>query len=428
MTDAADPGPPVVPPAGIERPSEERPSDERPSGDRGWCAILVAAGQSSRMGFDKLWVDLWGRPAWRWSLDALLAAEGVDTVIVAVPTDAVERFRADLPADAAGRLAVVPGGDARADTVIAGLWALTERGYDDETIVLVHDAARPAATPQLVTAVAAAVVDAPAVIPVVPVADSLKRVRNDRVAGPIDRDEVVAAQTPQAARLGALRASIEEAHAWGRPITDDAGALAAAGTPVHVVPGEPDNRKLTEPSDLLAMRAILAGRAAPVTTPPGPFRFGTGFDAHRLVDGRPMRIGGVEVPDEPRGPEGHSDGDAVLHALIDALLGAAALGDIGTLFPPDDPAWEGADSADLLRRAVAHLADAGWRPVQADLAVAVERPSIAVLRAEIVARVAAVLGVPDDAVSVKGTTSDGLGITAGGGIAAWAVAGIARVR
>ena len=423
MTDAADPGPPVVPPAG-----DAPPSHERSPGERGWCAILVAAGQSSRMGFDKLWVDLWGRPAWRWSLDALIAADGVDTVIVAVPTDAVERFRAELPADAAGRVAVVSGGDARADSVIAGLWALTERGHDDETIVLVHDAARPAATPQLVSAVAAAAVEAAAVIPVVPVADSLKRVRGDRVAGPIDRDEVVAAQTPQAARLGALRASIEEAHAWGRPITDDAGALAAAGTPVHVVPGEHENRKLTEPSDLLAMRALLAGRAAPLTTRPGPARFGTGFDAHRLVDGRPMRIGGVEVPDEPRGPEGHSDGDALLHALIDALLGAAALGDIGALFPPDDPAWEGADSADLLQRAVARVADAGWRPVQADLAVAVERPSVAALRAEIVARVAAVLGVPHDAVSVKGTTTDGLGITAGGGIAAWAVAGIDPIR
>jgi 2-C-methyl-D-erythritol 2,4-cyclodiphosphate synthase len=138
-----------------------------------------------------------------------------------------------------------------------------------------------------------------------------------------------------------------------------------------------------------------------------------------------MRLGGVAFPDEPSGPEGHSDGDAVLHALIDALLGAAHLGDVGSLFPSDEEAWAGADSGELVRRAVSRLADAGWRPVQADLAVAVERPAIAPRRTEIEARVAELLGLDADAVSVKGTTSDGLGITDGGGIAAWAVAGVA---
>jgi 2-C-methyl-D-erythritol 4-phosphate cytidylyltransferase/2-C-methyl-D-erythritol 2,4-cyclodiphosphate synthase len=283
----------------------------------------------------------------------------------------------------------------------------------------------------VVSAVAAAAVEQPAVIPVVPVVDSLKRVRNDRVVGPVEREEVAAAQTPQAARLGALRAAIEESHAWGRPITDDAGALAAAGTPVHVVPGDPENRKLTEPADLVAMRAILAARAMPARSgepavlAPGA-RCGVGFDAHRLVAGRPMRIGGVPFPEEPLGPEGHSDGDAALHALIDALLGAASLGDVGTLFPPGDDAWAGADSADLVTRAVAVLADHGWRPTGADLAVAVARPAIAPRRDEIRARLADLLGVEPDAVSIKGTTSDGLGISGGGGIAAWAVIGVER--
>jgi 2-C-methyl-D-erythritol 4-phosphate cytidylyltransferase/2-C-methyl-D-erythritol 2,4-cyclodiphosphate synthase len=275
---------------------------------------------------------------------------------------------------------------------------------------------------------AAAAGGAPAVVPVVPVVDSLKRVRGDRVVAPVERDEVAAAQTPQAARLGALRASIEEAHAWGRPITDDAGALAAAGTPVHVVPGDPANRKLTEPDDLAILAAILADRAAPLAAPSATepaVRFGTGFDAHRLVAGRVMRVGGVSFPDEALGPEGHSDGDAALHALIDALLGAARLGDVGSLFPSDAAAWEGADSGELVRRAVARLAGAGWRPVQVDLAVAVERPAIAPRRGEIEGRVADLLGVPATAVSVRGTTSDGLGITGGGGIAAWAIAGVA---
>jgi 2-C-methyl-D-erythritol 4-phosphate cytidylyltransferase/2-C-methyl-D-erythritol 2,4-cyclodiphosphate synthase len=310
--------------------------------------------------------------------------------------------------------------------VIAGLWALTGAGHDDDTLVLVHDAARPAVTPDLVAAVVRAGREVSgAVVPIVPVVDSLKRVRGERVVAPVEREEVVAAQTPQAARLGALRAAIEEAHAWGRPITDDAGALAAAGVPVHVVPGDPANRKLTEPADVVPMRAQLAALAAGAALGPASgTRWGIGFDAHRLVDGRPMRVAGVAFADEPRGPEGHSDGDAALHALIDALLGAAALGDVGTLFPSDDAAWADADSADLLSRAVERLRDAGWRPAAADLVVVAARPSIADRRDEIVARVAELLGVEPAAVSVKGTTSDGLGFAGSEGLAAWAMASV----
>jgi 2-C-methyl-D-erythritol 4-phosphate cytidylyltransferase/2-C-methyl-D-erythritol 2,4-cyclodiphosphate synthase len=384
------------------------------------------------MGSDKLWADLWGRPTWRWSLDALLETPGLVRVAVAVGTDAVDRFTADLPADATDRCLVVAGGDVRPDSVIAGLWALTGAGHDDETLVLVHDAARPAIQPSLIEAVAKAAGGATAaVIPIVPVTDSLKRVRNERVVAPVEREEVVAAQTPQAARLGDLRAAIEEAHAWGRPITDDAGALAAAGVPVHVVPGDATNRKLTEPSDLVAMRALLAARAAPIEAPrelPAGVRSGIGFDAHRLIAGRPMRIAGVDFPDEPMGPEGHSDGDAALHALIDALLGAAGLGDVGTLFPADadgDP-WAGADSGRLVKAAVARLAEGGWRPTNADLAVALRRPSIAPRRAEVAERIASLLGVAEDQVSIKGTTTDGLGIAGADGIAAWAIVGVER--
>jgi len=392
--------------------------------DATYAAILVAAGRSTRMGSDKLWEDLWGRPAWRWSLDVLLADADLASIAIAVPAEAVDRFTDALP-PGDGRCLVVPGGDSRPDSVIAGLWALTGAGRADDTLVLVHDAARPAVTPELVTAVvdAARLVNG-AVVPVVPVIDSLKRVRGERVVAPVEREEFVAAQTPQAARLGALRAAIEEAHAWGRPITDDAGALAAAGVPVHVVPGDPANRKLTEPADLVSMRAQLAAAATGVAPGASGARWGIGFDAHRLVDGRPMTLGGVAFPDEKRGPEGHSDGDAALHALIDALLGAAALGDVGSLFPSDDAAWSDADSADLLTRAVARLNEAGWRPASVDLVIAVAQPKIADSRDELVARVAKLLGVLPEVVSVKGTTSDGLGFTGSEGVAAWAVASV----
>ncbi len=393
--------------------------------DATYAAILVAAGRSTRMGSDKLWEDLWGRPAWRWSLDVLLADANLASIAIAVPSDAVDRFTDALP-PGDGRCLVVPGGDARPDSVIAGLWALTGAGHSDETLVLVHDAARPAVTPDLVRAVVdAARAVTGAVVPVVPVTDSLKRVRGERVVAPVERDEVVAAQTPQAARLGALRAAIEEAHAWGRPITDDAGALAATGVPVHVVPGDPANRKLTEPADLVPMRAQLAAAATGIALEASPgSRWGIGFDAHRLVDGRPMVVAGVRFPDEARGPEGHSDGDAALHALIDALLGAAALGDVGTLFPSDDQAWRGADSADLVTRAVERLREAGWRPVSVDLVVAAARPRIADRRDELANRVAGLLAVEPGAVSVKGTTSDGLGFAGDEGVAAWAVASV----
>ena len=390
-----------------------------------YAAILVAAGRSTRMGSDKLWEDLWGRPAWRWSLDVLLTDADLASVAIAVPSESVDRFHAALP-PGNGRCIVVPGGDARADSVIAGIWALTGAGHDDETLVLVHDAARPALTADLVSTVVSAARGANgAVVPVVPVVDTLKRVRGDRVVAPVDREEVAAAQTPQAARLGALRAAIEESHAWGRPITDDAGALAAAGVPVHVVPGDPANRKITEPADLVPMRAQLAATARGFADGPASGgRCGIGFDAHRLVDDRPMRLAGVDFPDEPRGPEGHSDGDAALHAVIDALLGAAGLGDVGTLFPPDDPAWSGADSAELLGKAVQRLRDAGWRPAGVDVAIAVARPRVAERRDELIDRLARLLGLDAELVSVKGTTSDGLGFAGSEGVAAWAVASV----
>jgi 2-C-methyl-D-erythritol 2,4-cyclodiphosphate synthase len=169
----------------------------------------------------------------------------------------------------------------------------------------------------------------------------------------------------------------------------------------------------------------LAGWAAPATIPSpvsAGARAGIGFDAHRLEAGRPMRLAGLDWPGEPSGLAGHSDGDAALHAVIDALLGAAGLGDVGTLYPPDDERWAGADSRDLLRGAVARLAEAGWRPANVDLAIAARRPAVAPRRDEVATRLAELCGLEPSAVSVKGTTSDGLGFAGAEGVAAFAVA------
>ena len=393
------------------------------------AAIVVAAGRSSRMGADKLWIDLYGRPVWRWSVDVLLGTDAIGGLALVVPPTSTDRFADALPREARDRCVVAEGGDDRAASVMAGLDALTTAEWTDDTLVLVHDAARPALTAALVDRIVDAALEGGAAIPVVPVADSLKRVVDEQVVERVERDAIVAAQTPQAARLGVLRAAMAAARAEGRAVTDEAGALEAVGLVVRTVEGDPANRKLTIEDDLPALRATLALRSGPAgttaTSGEGE-RVATGFDAHRLVAGREMRLGGLHFADEPVGLMGHSDGDAVLHAVTDAVLGAAGLGDIGTLFPSDDAALAGADSRDLLVRAVERLASAGWHVRWVDVTIAARRPTIAPRRDEMSALIAGALGVPTNAVSVKASTSDGLGFAGAEGIAAWAVAGVAR--
>jgi 2-C-methyl-D-erythritol 4-phosphate cytidylyltransferase/2-C-methyl-D-erythritol 2,4-cyclodiphosphate synthase len=385
-------------------------------------------------GSDKLWVEEFGRPIWRWSLDALLAVRGMETIAVVVPADALARFESALPPGATDRCRLVAGGEARADSVRAGLQALTDAGVEDATVVLIHDAARPAASSSLMEAVAEAATAAAGAIPVVPIHDTVKRLRDDMATETVDRSDLAAAQTPQAARLGILRAALDAARSQGWEPTDEAAALAAINVPIRTVPGDPANRKLTDPEDVDLLHALLRARAAPAHAPSneglshdrGLARAAVGFDAHRLEPGRTLHLGGLAFPDEPRGLVGHSDGDAALHAVIDALLGAAGLGDIGTLFPPDDPAWDGANSGELLERAIRKVAEAGWAPISIDLAIAAAHPLIAPRRGELASRVGALAGLVPEAVTVRGTTSDGLGFAGSEGIAAWAVAVVER--
>jgi len=390
------------------------------------AAVLVAAGQSRRFGGDKLWIDLWGRPVWRWGLDTLLSVPGMMHVVVVAPADAIGRFEHAIPEEGRERCLVVAGGMDRTDSVVAGISALTAAGVAEDTPVLVHDAARPAAGPELMVMLVAAIRAGTGAVPVVPVTASIKTVDAvQRVTGTVDRSSVFAAQTPQGATLRQLRAATEESHAWGRPSTDEAEAMAAGGIPVRAVEGDPLNRKLTHAGDDAMLRGVLAEWAVPVAPPEAAEgrRAGIGFDAHRLEDGRELRLGGLAWPGE-RGLAGHSDGDVALHAVIDALLGAAGLGDIGALYPPDDPRSEGADSGELLRGAVERLRSAGWRPDAIDLAIVARRPAISHRRDEIRTRIAELTALPVEAVSVKGTTSDGLGFAGAEGIAAFAVASV----
>jgi 2-C-methyl-D-erythritol 4-phosphate cytidylyltransferase/2-C-methyl-D-erythritol 2,4-cyclodiphosphate synthase len=388
------------------------------------AAILVAAGQSRRFGADKMWIDMWGRPVWRWGLDTLLAVPGMALVAVVVPPDGIQRFTDALPPDANDRVQVVAGGEERTDSVVAGIAALTAARIPEDTPVLVHDAARPAASAELMVRVVTAVRAGAGAVPLVPVTDSLKTVDDSgTLLATVDREAVLAAQTPQGATLEQLRAAMEETHAWGRPVTDEAAAMTSGGIGVRSVDGEPVNRKLTDPGDDAALRAILAGRSTQLAPPvmTDGMRAGIGFDAHRLETGRELRLAGLAFPGE-MGMAGHSDGDAALHAVIDALLGAGGVGDVGTLFPSDDDRFRDADSGELVRLAVTRLGEAGWKPASLDLAIVARRPPIAPRRDEIVKRLAELTGMDPTAISVKGTTSDGLGFAGAEGIAAFAVA------
>jgi 2-C-methyl-D-erythritol 4-phosphate cytidylyltransferase/2-C-methyl-D-erythritol 2,4-cyclodiphosphate synthase len=387
-------------------------------------AVLVAAGSGRRMGADKLWIEFSGRPAWRWALDTLLAVPGMSWVVVVAPPDAQERFRDAIPESARSRCEVAAGGEERADSVLAGIAALTRAGFPEDAPVLIHDAARPAASSELMARIVAAVTPTDGAVPVVTLHDSLKHVdTSGRVVAAFDREGLALAQTPQAATLVVLRAALEEAQAWGRKMTDEAAALGAGGVVVHSVAGEAGNQKLTEPGDETLVGGVLASRSMPLVPPSmgDGQRAGVGFDAHRFAADGPLRLGGLEFAGERR-LAGHSDGDAGVHAVIDALLGAAAAGDIGSLYPPDDPRWRDADSGELLKGAVSTLQAAGWRPVSIDLTVVAAQPAIAPRRVEMAARLAALCGIDASAIGVKGTTSDGLGFAGAEGIAAFAVA------
>jgi len=345
-------------------------------------------------------------------------------VVVVAPQDAQDRFRDAIPESDRSRCEVVAGGEERADSVLAGIAALTRAGFPEDAPVLIHDAARPAASSELMARIVAAVTPTDGAVPVVTLHDSLKHVdTSGRVVAAFDREGLALAQTPQAATLVVLRAALEEAQAWGRKMTDEAAALAAGGVVVHSVAGEPGNQKLTEPGDETLVGGVLAARSMPLVPPAvgDGQRAGVGFDAHRFAAEGALRLGGLDFPGQPR-LAGHSDGDAGLHAVIDALLGAAAAGDIGSLYPPDDARWRDADSGELLRGAVSTLQAAGWRPVSIDLTIVAAHPAIAPRRVEMAARLAELCGIGASVIGVKGTTSDGLGFAGAEGIAAFAVA------
>ncbi|MCA1906234.1 MAG: 2-C-methyl-D-erythritol 2,4-cyclodiphosphate synthase, partial [Desulfarculus sp.] len=286
------------------------------------------------------------------------------------------------------------------------------------TWLVVHDAARPLARPELFAATLAAARECGAAIAALPCVDTVKRAdERGAIAATLDRGRIWLAQTPQVVNLALFSRVQAEARSRGLTATDEAGLLEALGHEVRLVPGDRRNLKITTREDLALAESLLGGQET---------RSGQGLDVHRLVAGRPLVLGGVKI-DFELGLLGHSDADVLTHAVMDALLAAAGLGDIGRHFPDRDPAFQDADSLVLLGRVRQMLAQEGWRPVSLSVTLVAERPRIAPHAPAMAANLARVLGIATQAVNVAATTSEGLGFTGRGeGMAALALASIAR--
>jgi 2-C-methyl-D-erythritol 4-phosphate cytidylyltransferase / 2-C-methyl-D-erythritol 2,4-cyclodiphosphate synthase len=388
-------------------------------------AIIAAGGRGQRFGsrVPKQLVTIGGQSVLERSVDLFLAHPQVREVVVALPAE----IAADPPAylrEASKPLRVVAGGARRQDSVLNAFRAVDPRA----DIVVVHDAARPFASPALIARTIAAAAESGAALAAVQARDTVKRSRANGtpfVAETVARESIYLAQTPQAF----TRAVLQDALAVGEAAadaTDEAhGMTERAGHPVRLVEGEQTNIKITTPEDLPVVDAIAREQDG---REPAGARVGTGYDLHRLVPGRPLVLGGITVPSE-RGALGHSDADVVCHAATDAILGAAALGDIGRHFPDTDPRWKDASSLDLLARAVAVVREAGFAVTNVDVTVVLEAPKIKGHIDAMRAAVGAAMGIATDHVSIKGKTNEGVdAVGRGEAIAAHATALLRRAR
>ncbi|HEY7382464.1 MAG TPA: bifunctional 2-C-methyl-D-erythritol 4-phosphate cytidylyltransferase/2-C-methyl-D-erythritol 2,4-cyclodiphosphate synthase [Beijerinckiaceae bacterium] len=390
------------------------------------AAIIVAAGRGSRAGggIPKQFRPLAGRSALNRVLAVFLSHPGVDRVQAVVGPDDRDHFEnalAGLPAESTARLPPpVPGGATRQGSVRQGLEALA-RERPCPSLILVHDAARPFAGPALIERAIAAGRAHGAAVPGVAVTDTIKIVdAGGRVRETPPREALQAIQTPQAFSFDALLEAHRAAAAAGLDTFTDDGALAEwAGLRVTVFAGDPDNIKLTREADFAEAERRLGGAAPLYVT-----RVGTGFDVHAFAPGDHVWLGGLRIAHE-RGVAAHSDGDVVLHALTDALLGALGDGDIGVHFPPGEAAWRGASSDRFLASAVARVRARGGLIDHLDVTVLCEAPRLGPHRDAMRARIATIAAIDRDCVSIKATTTEKLGfIGRGEGLAAQAVATI----
>lgn len=357
-------------------------------------AVILAAGRGSRFGEDKVWAELEGAPVWLHAYRTFRAYPEVDAVGLVVAAGREPEARALAPEAAF----VVAGGEDRQASAQAGVEASADG------LVLLHDGARPWISAEVIQRVIEACRQTGAAAACVPVTDTVRQGN-----ALIPRDELRAMQTPQ----GGRREDLLRAYAALEGTTDDAAALQAIGLAVEFVPGDPANQKITYMNDMPSLPE---------------YRTGLGYDIHRFSEdkSRTLWLGGVEFPIEPA-LDGHSDADVLLHAVVDALLGAAALGDIGVHFPNTDERWRGAPSIDFVKFAKTILFEAGWRIVNVDATVVAEFPKVMRRATEIRETIAAALEISADRVSVKATTNEKMGsVGRAEGIAAFATATLVR--
>ena len=376
------------------------------------AAIIAAGGRGVRLGADrpKQFVDLDGRSILEKSVTALAASDRIDEVVVALPIEFLVTVGERLRGLSAKPILCVEGGPRRQDSV-ANAFAKSSR---DAGIIVIHDAARPFVTAELIARTIDAAGAHGAAIAAVAVSDTVKQAGDAEgdgsrpIRATIPRETVFLAQTPQAFRRDVLARAIAE----GRRVeaTDEAMLVERLGLPVHVVEGDPRNIKITTSEDLATAKAVAlrtTGQMEGDGLSRRQIRIGNGYDLHTLVEGRRLILAGVTIPFE-RGLAGHSDADIVCHAVTDAVLGAASMGDIGRLFPDTDPKWKGADSIALLKGAMEVVRHGGYRVSNVDVTVIAQKPKLLPYLDQMRSNLAAALGVGAGAVSIKGKTNEGV--------------------
>jgi 2-C-methyl-D-erythritol 4-phosphate cytidylyltransferase / 2-C-methyl-D-erythritol 2,4-cyclodiphosphate synthase len=376
-------------------------------------ALVVAAGQGSRAGGDlpKQFRQIGGKAVLTHAVDALVAHSAIDAITLVIGAGQEEAVSSLISESQVA--AIVQGADSRRGSVRAGLEAIAAAGGADR--VLIHDAARPFLPGEVIDRLLAALDTAPGAVPVLPVTDTLIRGIEDNIGEVVDRSGLFRVQTPQAFHFDAILAAHRD---WDseREATDDAQMLRQRGHDVTLVAGDERLEKLTYPQDFNRAETWLASQRT--------IRVGMGYDVHRLAAGQELWLGGVQI-EHDRGLAGHSDADVAIHAIVDALLGALAEGDIGSHFPPSDPQWRGAASSRFLEYAGARVAERGGRIDHVDLTIICEAPKIGPHRDAMRARISEILAIPLHRVSVKATTTERLGFAGRReGIAAQAVATI----
>jgi len=380
--------------------------------------VLLASGGSTRMGVDKMLLELRGRPVFQYSLETFQRSDRVSAIVI-VASDANRNAINDLVAnsDYDKVSAVVAGGARRQDSTANGVDQLMSQHGSGIKFILVHDGARPFVDEAMIERGLMAAAQHGAAVPALPVSDTIKSVKGDgTVEQTLDRSRLRAIQTPQVFQVDVFSPALRPT----QEVTDDASFVELVGGSVGLFDGNSGNIKLTTPDDIERAEAILARRK------PGESgamnRWGTGFDGHALVSGGPLRLGGVNI-EHHRHLEGHSDGDVLLHAIASAVLGAAGLGDLGSNFPSDDPAFAGIDSRELLERVVSMAANAGWEVSYLDATIIAQQPKLSPYVNRINNSIAEMLSIPVDSINIKVTSTDHVGaIGTGEGMAAQAVA------